>query len=399
MPFLVVPATVLVGVLYGVPKVGHRAACSGPAFHRRPTAPTGRLRSTHPRATRVTHLIILNVWLHEMPSTWREVMSVRLDVSQLNLVDLDAVKGALLRRLSLVQDNAIDRKVIVVINGKGGVGKSSLAAALAAALAQIGLKVLLGELDEQGNNAEDLGLSALGLADNGEAQAAAILDGKLLTPTGEARPNLHVLPGGLALEEVVEELYCQRRVARRFEGPFDRQVWMGLYAAAIERVRHLYDVIILDVAPGNAPLQLQALTGGELVLIPTKSDPSSRKGLRTVAQRFATAAELNPLLRLLGVAVFATNSSATRIQSEIREQLEGDLLGAAPVFEQTIRHVESAAVACRKAGKVPQELRNSKDLDRAAQRSMSQLAGDYQSLALEVMQVMRAMKDQEGRAA
>ncbi|MBO0512387.1 ParA family protein [Streptomyces beijiangensis] len=296
------------------------------------------------------------------------------------------MKRALRRRLQLIADNSLERKVIVVINGKGGVGKSSLSAALAVAFSKIGKKVLLAEMDEQGNNSEDLGFSKGALADKGAAQAAAILDGKPLSPTGQARPGLYVLPGGEMLEDIVEELYCQRRLAARMDDPEDQAAWMGMYAAAIDAVRDDYDVIILDVAPGSEPLQLQALMAGDMVVIPSKSDPSSRKGLRTVARRFGMAASLNASLRLLGVVVFATNTSATRVQEQIKEQLAGDLRGAAPVFEQTIRAVESAAVACRSHGKVPQEMRNSTDIDPSLRRSMKGLAGDYQSLAVEILQ-------------
>ncbi|MFE2092840.1 ParA family protein [Streptomyces sp. NBC_00841] len=313
------------------------------------------------------------------------------DVVSLQAIGLTEVKRALRRRLQLVAEGVHQTKVFVVVNGKGGVGKSSLSAALAAAWAAIGLRVLLIEMDEQGNNGEDLGTTGTVLADDGEAQAAAILDGKPLTPTGEARPGLFVVPGGAVLEDVIEELYCQRRLASRCESPEDQSAWMGMYAAAIDAVRDLYDVIVLDVAPGSEPLQLQALAAGDFVLVPSKSDPSSRKGLRTVARRFGQARALNPMLRLLGVVIFGTNASATNIQTKIKEQLEEDLNGAAPVFDQTIRHVEAAAVACRLAGRVAHEMRSSTAIEPSVRRSMKALAGDYQSLAIEIMQAKTAL--------
>ncbi|MEW2527566.1 ParA family protein [Streptomyces sp. NPDC047071] len=310
---------------------------------------------------------------------------------RLGVVDLKQVKAALRRRHQLMSEGVYERKVIVVVNGKGGVGKSSLSAALAAALSKTGLQVLLVEIDEQGNHNEDLGTTGTELDDNGQAQAAAILEGKPFAPVGEARPNLFVVPGGTELQDVVEELYCQRRIAARSSEPEDQLAWMGMYAAAIDAVRHLYDVIILDVAPGSEPLQLQALVAGDMVLIPTRSDPSSRKGLRTVARRFAQARSLNPALRLLGVVLFATASAATRVQKKIKSQLAADLNGAAEVLEQTIRHVEAAAVACRTHGQVPQELAAATGLDPALQRSLRALAGDYRSLALEVLQAKAAL--------
>ncbi len=312
----------------------------------------------------------------------------------LNLMNLDGVRRSLERRYALIDTGQHDSKVIVVVNGKGGVGKSSLSSALGVALSKLGKDTLLAELDEQGNNCEDLGISNSALNDRGAAQVAAILEGKPLTPTGEARPHLHVVPGGELLEEVVAELYCQRRAAKRIDDPDDRDLWMGIYAAAIDGVRDDYDVIILDVAPGSDVLQLAALVAADYVLIPSKSDPSSRKGLRAVAKRFAAAREINDVLQLLGVVLFATNSSATKVQDKIREHLEADLNGAAPLFEQTIRHVEAAAVEARLRGKVPQELRASKELSPPLLKSMKALAGDYQSLTVEVLQEMTARLEQ-----
>lgn len=313
----------------------------------------------------------------------------------LELVDLSEVKKALRRRTALIADGALDRKVMVIVNGKGGVGKSSLAAALAVALAKVGKKVGLIEMDEQGNNCEDLGITSTELNDDGEGQAAAILDGKPLAPTGHARTNLHVFPGGDALEDVVEELYVQRRYASYHDALEDQQAWMGMYAAAIDKIRDDYDVIILDVAPGSEVLQTEALVAGDMVVIPSKSDLSSRKGLRVVARRFGQALALNSKLKLLGVVLFATNTSATRVQKNIKKELEQDLKGNAPVFEQAIRHVEAAAVACRAAGKVPQEMRALKDIDPGTAKSIKALAGDYQSLAMEVLEAWIALDQGE----
>jgi cellulose biosynthesis protein BcsQ len=306
----------------------------------------------------------------------------------LDLVDLSEVKRSYQRRYDAIDAGQHEPKVIAVVNGKGGVGKSSLSSAFGVALAKLGKDVLLAELDEQGNNCEDLGISNTEMNDRGAAQAAAILDGKPLTPTGQARPHLYVLPGGDELEEVVEELYCQRRAAKKLTDPDDKTAWMGMYAAAIDKVRDDYDLIILDVAPGSEVLQLAALAAADYVLIPSKSDPSSRKGLRAVAKRFATASEMNDVLQLLGVVLFATNSSATNVHKTIRKHLEEDLNGAAPLFEQAIRHVEAAAVEARLRGRVPQELRTANDLPSGMLKSMRALAGDYQSLTVEILQQM-----------
>ncbi|MGW4410934.1 ParA family protein [Nonomuraea sp. NPDC004702] len=281
-------------------------------------------------------------------------------------------------------------KVIAFANGKGGVGKSSMAAAFAAAAARAGLRTLLIELDQQGNNAEDLGFVAdRQLADDGAAQARMILEGAKLQPTGTPRKNLDVLPGGELLESVAEEFYCQRRLSRH-SGDHS---WVGMYAAAIEQVYEDYDLIVLDVAPGSKVLQLQALVAADVVIIPSKSDPSSRKGLRLVARRFREAREHNPDLALLGVVLFATNSSATRVKQGIRDQLQEDLAGNAPVFGTAIRHVEAVAVRCRTLGMVPEELAAALDVEPSLQKSAAQLAQDYRSLTMEILTAINEVRE------
>lgn len=295
-------------------------------------------------------------------------------------VTLPVIHTGTLRRMVTEIRNRNRRKVLVIANGKGGVGKSSLAAALAEVLTHWPYRVLLVEMDPQGNNAEDLGFIGTDLYDKGEGQARAILDGTGLKPTGEARPGLWVVPGGEALEEVVEELYCQRR-AERATGD---ETWMYLYAAAISQVAADYDVIILDVAPGSLVLQLQAMVAGDMVIVPCRSDASSRKGLRTIARRFMDARAHNPMLRLLGVVLFGVGSRARIVQDEMRELLMKDVKGVVPVFQTTIRYVEKAAVECRKQGKVPYELALDPDLDKSLASSAKGLASDYRSLAMEL---------------
>jgi cellulose biosynthesis protein BcsQ len=289
---------------------------------------------------------------------------------------LDAIVPAMTQR--------VRRKVLVIANGKGGVGKSSLAAALAVVLTKIGKKVLLIELDPQGNNAEDLGFIGTELYDNGEEQARAILTGTAFKPTGEARPGLWVVPGGEALEQVTEELYIQRRMARDTGG----SSWLYMYANSIAQAEDGVDLIILDVAPGSLVLQTQAMVAGDMVLVPSRSDESSRKGLRVIARRYVEAKPHNPSLTLIGIVLFGVTSGGARITKTIRDHLERDVRGSAPVVESVIRYVESVAVACRQLGLVPDELAREKGIDTSTATSARRLAGDYRSLATEVLTII-----------
>jgi chromosome partitioning protein len=311
------------------------------------------------------------------------VPMVRTPLPLANLTTLRAMIEGIRQR--------VRRKVLVIANGKGGVGKSSLAAALAAVLTLVGKRVLLIEMDPQGNNAEDLGFIGTDLYDGGEGQARALLEGTGLKPTGEARPGLWVVPGGEALEEIIEELYCQRRSA----GESGDNTWLYMYATAIAQIADDYDVIVLDVAPGSLVLQLQAMVAGDMVMVPCRSDASSRKGLRTVARRFKDARPHNPTLRLIGIVLFGVTSGGSRIQAEMRELLEEDVQGAAPVFDTTIRYVERAAVACRRAGLVPHELAREDKLDPSLAKSLKGLASDYRSLGTEILTEIATLHQQD----
>jgi chromosome partitioning protein len=289
---------------------------------------------------------------------------------------------------------ALHRRVIVFINGKGGVGKTSLASNFAVNCAALGERVLLVEMDPQGNHGEDLGfVRDTSINDGGKSQADAVLNGGPIAPTGEIRDRLFVSPGGEHLERLHQELYIQQRVGE-LTGD---SVWVHMYGVSLAAAAQAqaYDKIILDVAPGSSVLQLQALVAGDMMVIPSRSDPSSRKGLRAVARRVGEARQFNPYLAILGIVLFATGSRAYRVQADIRRQLEGDLQHAAPVFQANIRHVEAAAVACRTQGLVAQELAMDDSLDTSLRRSVIALGQDYRAVTTEILQAVALLIAQE----
>lgn len=283
------------------------------------------------------------------------------------------------------------RKVLAVMNGKGGVGKSSLAAALAVDMTRMGKRVLLAEADPQGNNAEDLGIITSEIYDQGKAQARAIISGNGFTPTGEARPGLFVVPGGEALEDVVEELSVQSRIARHTDDP----AWLYMYAGAIAAVEDAYDLIILDVAPGSKVLQMQAMVAADMVIVPSRSDQSSRKGLRTIARRYREAKPYNPGLELIGIVLFGVTSRGRQITKSIRDDLISDVRGAAPVLDTVIRYLEAPAVQCRRLGLVPHELARDESIPASTVKSAKGLASDYRSLAMEILTIIAGLHQRD----
>lgn len=244
-------------------------------------------------------------------------------------------------------DRTALRRTVAVINGKGGVGKTSVTANLAGLYAAAGYHVLAVDLDPQGNLGNDLGYLGAGLSDDGLALQQAAAAGTPLVPVPSVRPNLDVVPGGEQLHDLAAILQSRRLTDRG---------GVESLAAAISAVAGQYDLVLIDCPPGSDVLQAGALEAAKFVLIPTKTDDASRAGLREVARRFTRARQSNSGLTLLGVVLFGVNSSARRVISAARTSLAADLGGAAPVLDATIRHVEAAAVDARGRGQLVHEL-------------------------------------------
>jgi len=171
-------------------------------------------------------------------------------------------------------------------------------------------------------------------------------------------------------------------------------------------------MVFVDTPPGEPVLQDVVFSAADYLIIPTRSDDASLDGLVAVATRFAAARRANPGLTLLGVLLFGVRSGSTRLRATVREALEDTLDGAAPVFETSIRYLESAAVDMRRHGLLPHELEQGQIRERAKRltrlrtgakasraddllsRDASGLAGDYASLARELLQTIAAAEAQ-----
>lgn len=287
---------------------------------------------------------------------------------------------------------------IVVANGKGGVGKTSLVSNLAGLFTQGGLRVLTVDLDPQGNLARDLGYPV----DDGKALFTALVtegSAPIIKDAG-GRPGLDCIPGGPALADVVGMMMTRSRRAGEDDLP-------AMLFKLLAPVAGDYDLILIDTPPGEASINEAALAIAHCVVIPTRADEASLDGLSVLATRFVQAKQVNPALRLLGVALFAIGSRSTRVAAEVREAVDELLEGSAPVFESRIRFLETASVDQRSVGKLVHELeagaadakaarlnwlreRESNDgqLDAGGvhTRNASGLAEDYEQLAREILQ-------------
>ncbi|MGR7028188.1 ParA family protein [Geodermatophilus sp. URMC 62] len=278
-------------------------------------------------------------------------------------------------------------RCLAFVNGKGGVGKTSLVANLAGLYAGGGYKVLIVDLDPQGNVGNDLGYIGAGRSDDGKALVSAISTGHAIIPLTNVRPNLDVACGGEQLDELSDALEAGHGGG------------VTALAAALAQVAESYDLVLIDCPPGNKPLQRLGLAAARWLVIPTKSDDGSRLGLAKVARLFTEIREeVNPWIELLGVVLFGVGSTATRVQNSVRADLGQDLDNPGIVFISTIRHAEAAAYDARKRGQLMHELE--RDVATAPKwherfktgrkaetlaASAGTVAGDYQRLAEELI--------------
>jgi len=247
-----------------------------------------------------------------------------------------------------------DSRVIAVINGKGGVLKTSIVANVGGELARRGFHVLLVDLDISGNLKLDVGIRDGD--DLGRNIVDAIWSGgeTPLRPVKNAggRDGLDFLYGGRALE-MLSALASSSHAEDLPAGSVPAQ-----FAEAMARLcqAEAYDLVLIDCPPGNGDLQDVALAAAQYILIPTKTDEASLDGLRGVGPRVRKAREGdNPALSYLGVVITSHNRAATRVLRQVQERLEGvgDTLS---LFKATVRHSQATAHDCRTRGQLAFEL-------------------------------------------
>jgi chromosome partitioning protein len=290
-------------------------------------------------------------------------------------------------------------RTVAVINGKGGVGKTSVTANVAGQLASAGYRVLAVDLDLSGNLKLDLGYIGHPGDDDGKGLVDAIWSGGDIPLIAGVRDNLDVIPGGRHLEMLAA--LAQSPVAQDLPGGGVA----AAFAAKLAALADGYDLVLLDCAPGNPVLQDMALAATRYVLIPTKTDAAGWDGLRMVGPRVKKARRDNPQLTYLGVVLFAHQTNATRILKSTQARLAevGDLV---PVFDAFIRHSETAAHDCRARGQLAHELARDATASRrqrlallrdrrgggnvialpaSLSASADSLAGDYERLTREML--------------
>jgi len=198
-------------------------------------------------------------------------------------------------------------KIFAITNQKGGVGKTTTSVNLAAALTEQGLRVLLVDLDPQGNATMGSGIDK----NEQEITSYDVL-------TDQASPEkavLHsesggydVLPSNSDLTAAEVEMLSMMMKEHRLRH-------------ALKKIRDRYDYILIDCPPSLNMLTINALTAAEGVLIPMQCEYYALEGVSALLETISQIqAALNPALRIEGVVrtMYDPRSSLT---NEVSSQL------------------------------------------------------------------------------
>ncbi len=204
-------------------------------------------------------------------------------------------------------------KIISLVNQKGGVGKTTTSINLSASLASLGKKVLLIDLDPQGNTTTGVGIN------KGEIEKSIydVLIGECSLSDSIIKTkhkNFYVVPSTINLAGLGNELSEKSRMEKGFNKGEQLK-------KCIEEIKENYDYIIIDCPPSLDVITTNALTASNSVIIPVQCEFFALEGITQLLKTIMIAQKtLNPTLDIEGVLLTMLDSR-TNLGFEVVEDI------------------------------------------------------------------------------
>ncbi|MCB9802403.1 ParA family protein [Candidatus Nomurabacteria bacterium] len=250
-------------------------------------------------------------------------------------------------------------RIISVVNQKGGVGKTTTAVNLAAYLAGIGQRVLVIDIDPQGNASSGLGLD-LKKVNQGLYQVLVQPETKVTEVLKAHSQNLHILPSTPDLAGASVELVNQQN--REY-----------ILRENLKEVLDLYDFILIDNPPSLGLLTINGLVAANEVLIPVQCEYYALEGLSQLLNTINLIKEhLQPELKILGAVMTmydARNKLSQAVFQELYKYFPNKIfrsviprnvrLAEAPSYGKSIKDYDEQSSGAKAYRRLAQEIFNS----------------------------------------